>query len=538
MQRDYPVSDDDDDNGDTDYDFNEDDESEEDEEDDSCEDDSQIHALIDDLEVKFRQLVCTKIGEAEQFFDDANTLQRPVFHSLNVGEAQVGDLCQGGSQGNPDGVVEVNTSMKNDNPIVIDGGTKGSATLSQRCEIGVQTDEDICSVIKSSGTLVSTENMCNRDESLEPDQARAEIGQLRDVRDSLVAGRQEWAAQLKQSDDKTEDELKKIECKVYEIEEAIEAVDTAIEFKNEIVTGQNPSKSSIGGGEITPGSNEAQLVTRLESLSIEELRRLLCVYFAKVVELRSSSRRLEKNLELAENEIEQLKRRSASDRKYFQTQHEEDVNRIRLFISSRQSRSHPDIESVFRDMHDTLVNTRKKKHHLEVALTELLIRHGYLVNGADYDVKQVVRMLGIESQMPGGGGTSRTTSRPISGTHGGASTSAHHSRSGSQRVTSKPSHHNLSSRRNGQVFDGQFSRLHRGDPMSMMPDGYWEREHRHAQAPTGGAVAEVRRERGRIIIQQNSGAPSSSNYNHAGGGPSNQGGRHHNHHGSSRHGYK
>lgn len=480
-------------NEDTDFDIQECDDSEDEEEEEEFsgdDDDSQLEDLIDDLEVKFRNLVFKKIGEAEEFFDDANTMRR---------------TCVLKEQAN---VLHSITPVDNNNanqplarpsqPAWIDRKSVGEGQHLQCVEAGTQT-EDETFMTKSSGTLVSNENMSNREESLEPEQARIEIGQLREVRDSLVAQRQQLEVQRKRTDERDEEALKQAECKVYEIEEAIEAIETAIEFKNDIVIGRE-RKGVVG--EANLDSNEEQLVARLESLSIEELRRLLYVYFQKVVELRYSSRRLEKNVEHIESVNEQISRRLVKEHKHLREMDEEYQTRIRLILTSNNPNSAA--YHWYRRMDDQLAGARKKQHDLERSLTTLLVRHGYLVNGADYDVKQVVKMLGIENQLAGRGGR-----RGDGTTSAGARAQAAHNSHTGWHKDNKNSHdgHHLSSRRNGKILSGhELLRVHK-EPRDRGAIEGWEQ--RNMMVPQ---AAEVRREKGRLIIQPSSGVAAPSHY--------------------------
>ncbi|CAL8081910.1 unnamed protein product [Orchesella dallaii] len=517
---------------DTDYDAIEDeDESEaEEEEDENSDDDSQLHALIDDLELKFRMLVSSKIGEVEQFFDDANTLQQHVSHSTLADSRKKCDQS----------VTVENYTQQESQDKDTARNSKSLAECSsskvqvQMYDMGTQTDEDIvcqasvktinCAPEVSNNTPVTLTSLS--------DKARIEISQLRDVRDSLISQRQQWATQLKQCKDENNAETKKAEAKMYELEEAVEALDTAIEFKNEIVLGQPQTKVTES---ISPGTSEADLVTRLETLSLEELQRLLCKYFAKVVELRTSSRRLEKHLEHAENSNEKLRERLVGEHKLLKEMHLDYQSRIRLIFSGNNPNAA--LDSYLRKMDEQLAAARKKQHDLERSLTELLVRHGYLVNGADYDVKQVVKMLGIESQLAG------TTHRAQDG-GAGAEGSAQPSHTRGLEAPGPSAWHKgtksrfagLGHRRNGRQLDGhELQRIHRDVRLVEGWDREREREHRPLVQPA--QPTEVRREKRRIIIQPSNGVPSSTQPHH--GSPN----HHYQHphqpgHGSHQYGYK
>lgn len=75
------------------------------------------------------------------------------------------------------------------------------------------------------------------------------------------------------------------ERKLLECEEAIEAIDTAIEYKNNLICGRSPSASlsdSYGDNKETRSRGEQMLMARLDKLSHDEIKTLLYRYFQKV----------------------------------------------------------------------------------------------------------------------------------------------------------------------------------------------------------------------------------------------------------------
>lgn len=71
-----------------------------------------------------------------------------------------------------------------------------------------------------------------------------------------------------------------------ECEEAIEAIDTAIEYKNNLICGKSPS-DSIADSQYSDGRDmrtrgEQMLMARLDKLSHDEMKTLLYKYFQKV----------------------------------------------------------------------------------------------------------------------------------------------------------------------------------------------------------------------------------------------------------------
>lgn len=74
------------------------------------------------------------------------------------------------------------------------------------------------------------------------------------------------------------------ERKLLECEEAIEAIDTAIEYKNNLICGKSPS-ASLSDSQDNKDSRsrgEQMLMARLDKLSHDEIKTLLYRYFQKV----------------------------------------------------------------------------------------------------------------------------------------------------------------------------------------------------------------------------------------------------------------
>ncbi|KTG45851.1 hypothetical protein cypCar_00034048, partial [Cyprinus carpio] len=85
---------------------------------------------------------------------------------------------------------------------------------------------------------------------------------------------------------------------LFQLDEAIEALDAAIEYKNEAIT-QRQRQLRASGSMLTQW--EMNLMAKLTYLSASETRALLCKYFDKVVSLREEERRLQ--MALAELEL-------------------------------------------------------------------------------------------------------------------------------------------------------------------------------------------------------------------------------------------
>ncbi|XP_055593066.1 kinesin-like protein costa [Uranotaenia lowii] len=121
----------------------------------------------------------------------------------------------------------------------------------------------------------------------EKDSLRQEIFNLRSTRNHLLVQRCNLDKKIREN--KTgplEDEARKL----VETEEAIEAIDAAIEMKNELICGR---KSIDTDESLQREKGEQMLMARLNKLSTDEMRTLLYKYFQKVVDLREDSQKFE-----------------------------------------------------------------------------------------------------------------------------------------------------------------------------------------------------------------------------------------------------
>uniref|UniRef100_A0A182WYE3 Kinesin motor domain-containing protein n=1 Tax=Anopheles quadriannulatus TaxID=34691 RepID=A0A182WYE3_ANOQN len=122
--------------------------------------------------------------------------------------------------------------------------------------------------------------------SAEKESLRCEIRNLRRTRDHLVEQRCQLDRKLREDKMPSFDE----ERKLVECDEAIEAIDAAIEMKNELICGR---KSIDTDESLQREKGEQMLMARLNKLSLDEMRTLLYKYFQKVVDLKEASRKLE-----------------------------------------------------------------------------------------------------------------------------------------------------------------------------------------------------------------------------------------------------
>ncbi|KAF3686381.1 Kinesin-like protein kif7 Kinesin-like protein costal2 [Channa argus] len=117
-------------------------------------------------------------------------------------------------------------------------------------------------------------------------QIRQEISNLRQEKDSLLKQRAELDDKLRQGNLPSPEE----ERTLFQLDEAIEALDAAIEYKNEAITQR---QRQLGPSASMLSQWEMNLMAKLSNLSASETRALLCKYFDKVVYLREEDRKLQ-----------------------------------------------------------------------------------------------------------------------------------------------------------------------------------------------------------------------------------------------------
>ncbi|XP_049867778.1 kinesin-like protein costa [Pectinophora gossypiella] len=110
------------------------------------------------------------------------------------------------------------------------------------------------------------------------------------------------------------------ERKLLECEEAIEAIDTAIEYKNNLICGKSPSASLSDSqdNKDTRSRGEQMLMARLDKLSHDEMKTLLYRYFQKVVDLRGACAALEAGAAAAAEDAAAWRARAAAAWRYAQ----------------------------------------------------------------------------------------------------------------------------------------------------------------------------------------------------------------------------
>lgn len=134
----------------------------------------------------------------------------------------------------------------------------------------------------------------------ERDAFRHEIRQLRRTRDQLVDSRCTLDRKLKKDKRLSHDEQRRL----FECDEGIEAIDAAIEYKNELICGGRKSVDTNESLQRERGGR--MMMARLNNLSLEEMRVLLYKYFQKAIDFRDSSLQMEKDRDFWEGHARHL----------------------------------------------------------------------------------------------------------------------------------------------------------------------------------------------------------------------------------------
>ncbi|XP_014294174.1 kinesin-like protein costa [Halyomorpha halys] len=161
--------------------------------------------------------------------------------------------------------------------------------LQQIHQLSIKESKKEKSNRKSSANVLVGTNHCLSDKVL-----RDEITNLRITRDFLLEQRKKLDAKLNR--DRTFSHCE--ERRFLELDEAIEAVDTTIEFKNGTICGRKSFEES----DVDEG--EQMLLDRLMKLSEPEMRFLLYKYFQKAIDLREFGKKMEQQIADLDHQIE------------------------------------------------------------------------------------------------------------------------------------------------------------------------------------------------------------------------------------------
>ncbi|XP_030059293.1 kinesin-like protein KIF7 [Microcaecilia unicolor] len=132
-------------------------------------------------------------------------------------------------------------------------------------------------------------------------QIRHQISNLRQEKELLLKQRLEIDSKLRQGDLLSSEE----ERILFQLDEAIEALDAAIEYKNEAITRR---QRVLRASASMLSQCEMNLMTKLSYLSSSETRALLCKYFDKVVTLREEEHKQQMAFAELEMQLEEMQR--------------------------------------------------------------------------------------------------------------------------------------------------------------------------------------------------------------------------------------
>uniref|UniRef100_A0A8C9S8G3 Kinesin family member 7 n=1 Tax=Scleropages formosus TaxID=113540 RepID=A0A8C9S8G3_SCLFO len=206
-------------------------------------------------------------------------------------------------------------------------------------------------------------------------QLRQEISNLRLEKDQLLKQRTELDEKLRQGNLLSPEE----ERTLFQLDEAIEALDAAIEYKNEAIT-QRQRQLRASASMLSQW--EMNLMAKLSYLSASETRALLCKYFDKVVSLREEERRLQvalAELEMRAEEQQQLvlwleaaleRQQLDTDRRLTQQQKEHERN-VQLLLQQCRDQMDEGLAGRLRQYDSWIHSLRKELNHYKYANQEL-----------------------------------------------------------------------------------------------------------------------------------------------------------------------
>uniref|UniRef100_A0A3P8VAL4 Kinesin family member 7 n=1 Tax=Cynoglossus semilaevis TaxID=244447 RepID=A0A3P8VAL4_CYNSE len=206
-------------------------------------------------------------------------------------------------------------------------------------------------------------------------QIRQEISNLRQEKDSLLKQRVELDDKLRQGNLLSPEE----ERTLFQLDEAIEALDAAIEYKNEAIT-QRQRQLRASASMLSQW--EMNLMAKLSYLSASETRALLCKYFDKVVSLREEERKLQLALAELEMQLDEKQRlvqwlENALDRTQLDTdrrltqQQKEHERSVQLLLQQCRDQMDEGLAGRQRQFEVWIHNLSKELNHYKAANVEL-----------------------------------------------------------------------------------------------------------------------------------------------------------------------
>ncbi|KAM7014681.1 kinesin-like protein kif7 [Tautogolabrus adspersus] len=209
-------------------------------------------------------------------------------------------------------------------------------------------------------------------------QIRQEISNLRQEKDSLLKQRVELDDKLRQGNLLSPEE----ERTLFQFDEAIEALDAAIEYKNEAIT-QRQRQLRASASMLSQW--EMNLMAKLSYLSASETRALLCKYFDKVVSLREEERKLQLALAELEMQLDEQQKlvqwlENALDRTQLDTdrrltqQQKEHERSVQLLLQQCREQIDEGLAGRQRQFEGWIHNLSKELNHYKAANVELSYR--------------------------------------------------------------------------------------------------------------------------------------------------------------------
>uniref|UniRef100_A0A674PFN2 Kinesin family member 7 n=1 Tax=Takifugu rubripes TaxID=31033 RepID=A0A674PFN2_TAKRU len=218
-------------------------------------------------------------------------------------------------------------------------------------------------------------------------QIRQEISNLRQEKDSLLKQREELDDKLRQGNLLSPEE----ERTLFQFDEAIEALDAAIEYKNEAIT-QRQRQLRASASMLSQW--EMNLMAKLSYLSASETRALLCKYFDKVVSLREEERKLQLALAELEMQLDERQRlvqwlENALDRTQLDTdrrltqQQKEHERSVQLLLQQCREQIDEGLAGKQRQFEGWIHNLNKELNHYKAVNVELSNKLKEFVIGPD-----------------------------------------------------------------------------------------------------------------------------------------------------------
>ncbi|XP_034731238.1 kinesin-like protein kif7 [Etheostoma cragini] len=253
------------------------------------------------------------------------------------------------------------------------------------------------------------------------EQIRQEISNLRQEKDSLLKQRVELDDKLRQGSLLSPEE----ERTLFQLDEAIEALDAAIEYKNEAIT-QRQRQLRASASMLSQW--EMNLMAKLSYLSASETRALLCKYFDKVVSLREEERKLQLALAELEMQLDEQQKlvqwlENALDRTQLDTdrrltqQQKEHERSVQLLLQQCREQMDEGLAGRQRQYEGWIHNLSKELNHYKAANLELSNKLREICGSVNQHAK-----VGASDGKPAGIGSMEKLSRSPEDSPGGRAT--------------------------------------------------------------------------------------------------------------------